>query len=43
MTSVPGFLTKTFDIFSNPNYSEMCGWGANGETIVIRRVSLNNI
>lgn len=38
MASVPGFLTKTFEIFSNPEYSDCCGWGPNGETIVIRKV-----
>jgi hypothetical protein len=36
--SVPGFLSKTFEIFSNPEFSDMCGWGSNGETIVISKV-----
>lgn len=39
MTNVPGFLTKTFEIFSSPEYSDCCGWGSNGETIIIRKVS----
>ena len=39
MASVPGFLTKTFEIFSSPEYSECCGWGPNGDTIVIKKVN----
>lgn len=38
MASVPGFLTKTFEIFSSSEYSDCCGWGSNGETIIIRKV-----
>jgi hypothetical protein len=38
MTSVPGFLTKTFEIFSSPEYADCCGWGPTGETIIIRKV-----
>lgn len=38
MASVPGFLTKTFEIFSSPEYADCCGWGANGDTIVIKKV-----
>lgn len=38
MTSVPGFLTKTFEIFSSPEYADCCGWGPNGDTIIIRKV-----
>ncbi|KAJ1420232.1 HSF-type DNA-binding-domain-containing protein [Ochromonadaceae sp. CCMP2298] len=38
MTSVPGFLTKTFEIFSSIEYADCCGWGANGETILIRKI-----
>ena len=37
-TSVPGFLTKTYEIFSNPEYADCCGWGPTGETIIIRKV-----
>ena len=35
---VPGFLTKTFEIFSSPELSDCCGWGATGATIVISKV-----
>ena len=37
-TSVPGFLTKTFDIFSNPAYQDLCGWNESGDMITIKRV-----
>jgi hypothetical protein len=33
------FLTKTFNIFSNTEYSEWCEWGPNGDTIVFKSVS----
>jgi hypothetical protein len=41
--AVPGFLSKTFEIFNTPIYGEMCGWGNNrnsngGETIVVLKV-----
>lgn len=36
--NIPGFLTKTFEIFTNPAFSKMCGWGANGDTIVIFKI-----
>eukprot|EP00428_Durinskia_dybowskii_P081129 CAMPEP_0170433518 /NCGR_PEP_ID=MMETSP0117_2-20130122/42547_1 /TAXON_ID=400756 /ORGANISM="Durinskia baltica, Strain CSIRO CS-38" /LENGTH=716 /DNA_ID=CAMNT_0010693285 /DNA_START=37 /DNA_END=2187 /DNA_ORIENTATION=- len=38
MTTVPGFLTRTFEIFSSPEYSDCCGWGPNGDTIVIKKI-----
>lgn len=38
MATVPGFLTKTYEIFNSPEYADCCGWGANGETIIIRKV-----
>jgi hypothetical protein len=38
MSSVPGFLSKTFGIFSNPQFADVCGWGPNGDTIIIRKV-----
>jgi hypothetical protein len=38
MAHVPGFLTKTYEIFSKPEYGEYCGWGVNGDSIVIRKV-----
>jgi len=37
--NIPGFLTKTFEIFSNEEYSDLCGWGENGDTIVIKKVA----
>ena len=36
--SVPGFLSKTFRAFSNLKYSDCCGWGPNGDTIIIKQV-----
>lgn len=38
MTTVSGFLTKTFGIFSDPHYEDICGWGPNGDTIQVRKV-----
>jgi hypothetical protein len=38
--SVPGFLTKTYEIFNTPEYHEICSWGPNGDTINIKKVSL---
>lgn len=38
MTSVPGFLTKTYEIFSTPEYYDICSWGVNGDTIIIKKV-----
>lgn len=37
------FLKKTFDAFSNPNHSSCCGWGPNGDTIVVHNVSLTPV
>jgi hypothetical protein len=42
-TSVPGFLTKTFEIFSTPEYGDICGWGPNGDTIIIKKVAFVTI
>jgi len=36
---VPGFLTKAFEIFSNKAFLDLCGWGRNGQTVVIHRIS----
>jgi hypothetical protein len=36
---VPGFINKTFEIFSNTSYSNLCGWSAPGDTIVIHKIS----
>ena len=38
MTTIPGFLTKTYEIFNSPDYTDCCGWGNNGSTIVIKKV-----
>ena len=40
MTTIPGFLTKTYEIFNTPEYTDCCGWGNNGSTIVIKKVRL---
>jgi hypothetical protein len=37
--TVSGFLSKTFDIFSDPENEEICSWGVNGETIHVKKVS----
>lgn len=36
--TIPGFLTKTFEIFSNDEFEDLCGWGENGDTIIIKKV-----
>ena len=36
--SIPGFLTKTYEIFSLPEHQEYCGWGPKGDTIMIRKI-----
>ena len=40
LQGVPGFLTKTYDIFSELEHQEFCGWGVNGDTIVVRKSDL---
>lgn len=37
LKAVPGFLTKTYDIFSRDEHQEFCGWGSKGDSIVIRQ------
>lgn len=37
-SNIPGFLTKTFEIFSNEEFEDLCGWGENGDTIIIKKV-----
>lgn len=32
-----GFLGKAYQIFDNPSWEDVCGWGANGDTVVIRK------
>eukprot|EP00903_Cladosiphon_okamuranus_P018910 g17392.t1 len=36
-SNVAGFLAKAYQIFDNPTWSEICGWGEGGETVVIRK------
>lgn len=36
--TIPGFLTKTYEIFSSAEHKDLCGWGARGDTIVIKKV-----
>ncbi len=36
--SVVGFLTKTYEIFSNPEFIDCCGWGPDGTTIEIKKI-----
>jgi hypothetical protein len=36
--SVPGFLTKTYEIFNTPEYQDICSWGPNGDTINIKKI-----
>ncbi|CAM9411699.1 unnamed protein product [Chrysoparadoxa australica] len=38
--NVPGFITKTYEIFSNPKFDDICGWGPRGDTIIIKQVHL---
>lgn len=35
---VPPFLLKIYDIMSNPLYSEICGWGDNSDSLIIRDI-----
>ena len=37
-TSIPGFLTKTYEIFTSPEYRYCCDWGRNGSTIVVTKI-----
>mgnify|MGYP003385082547 CR=1 FL=1 len=38
MTPVPGFISKAYEIFTNPQYSDCCSWGRDGQTIIITNV-----
>lgn len=37
-TSIPGFLTKTYEIFTSPEYRYCCDWGQDGKTIVVNKI-----
>ncbi|CAI5743008.1 unnamed protein product [Peronospora destructor] len=32
---LPAFLSKTYEIFSMPEFSHVCGWNATGDTIIV--------
>ena len=38
MSSVSGFLSKTFEIFSDTSHDDICSWGPNGDTIQVKKV-----
>ncbi|CCI40698.1 unnamed protein product [Albugo candida] len=35
---LPAFLSKTFEIFNLPEFTDMCGWNATGDTIIVRHL-----
>lgn len=35
---LPAFLSKTYDIFSMPEFSQVCGWNATGDTIIVSQL-----
>lgn len=37
-SAIPGFLTKTYEIFSRIEHQEYCSWGAKGDSIIIRKI-----
>ena len=37
-STLPSFLTKTYEIFNTKEYNDCCGWGSTGETIVIKKI-----
>ena len=37
-SSIPGFLTKTYEIFTLPEYRYCCDWGADGNSIVVTKI-----
>lgn len=38
INNVSGFLSKTFDIISDPQNEDICGWGPHGDTIIIKKI-----
>jgi len=36
---VPGFVTKAFEIFSDGAHEDVCAWGRDGKTVVVRNIS----
>ena len=37
--NIPGFLTKTYEIFSSGEYEDLCSWGPAGDTIIVKKVA----
>lgn len=37
-TMLPAFLSKTYEIFSMPEFSHVCGWNVNGDTIIVSQL-----
>lgn len=35
---LPAFLSKTFEIFSMQEFSNICGWNASGDTIIVSQL-----
>lgn len=35
---LPAFLSKTFEIFSMPEFANICGWNASGDTIIVSQL-----
>lgn len=38
--SIPPFLEKTYEIFSDPAHEGVCGWGANNDSVVIHDIDV---
>ncbi|GMH93810.1 hypothetical protein TrVE_jg1877 [Triparma verrucosa] len=36
--SVAGFLVKIYDIFNDSKHAEYCGWGENGDSIIVHKM-----
>lgn len=36
-SNVAGFLAKAYQIFDNPAWLDICGWGNDGQTVIIRK------
>ncbi|CAH0487530.1 unnamed protein product [Peronospora farinosa] len=35
---LPAFLSKTYEIFSMPEFAHVCGWNATGDTIIVSQL-----
>lgn len=38
MNNISGFLSKTYDIFSDPENDQVCSWSPTGDTIIVKKV-----